>query len=122
MRADARARSPHTLTSANNLGMLLKDQGKLDLAEPFLCRSLEGCERTLGRDHPDTLASVNNMGALLVAQGKSSLAEPFFRRALEAWERTLGRDHPNTLTAAENLAVLPQAIRLDAIRTRYYKS
>ena len=39
---------PHTLTSVNNLGQLLQDQGKFDLAEPFLRRALEGNERTLG--------------------------------------------------------------------------
>jgi hypothetical protein len=40
-----------TLTSVNNMGQLLHDQGKLRLVEPFLRRALEGYEQTLGRDH-----------------------------------------------------------------------
>ena len=73
---------------------MLQEQGKLDLAEPFLRRTLEGKERTLGRDHPSTLLAVNNAGLLLKDQGKFSLAEPLLLRALEGYERTLGRDHP----------------------------
>ena len=33
---------PHTLTSINNLGMLLQDQGKLDEAETLLGEALAG--------------------------------------------------------------------------------
>ena len=36
------------------MGMLLLDQGKFDLAEPFVrCRRLEGWERTLRRDNSE---------------------------------------------------------------------
>ena len=89
--------------SVNKLGALLKAQGKLDLADPYYRRALEGRGRTLGRDYPHTLTSVNDMGSLLQAQGKLSLAEPFLRRALEGYERTLGSDHPNTLWSVNKL-------------------
>ena len=46
-----------TLTSVINLGVLLQDQGKLSLAEPFYRRALERNGRTQGRDQPDTLNS-----------------------------------------------------------------
>ena len=61
---------PHTLLSVNNLGALLKAQGKLNLAEPFLRRALEGRERTLGLDHPGTLLSANSLRVLLKATEK----------------------------------------------------
>ena len=56
----------------NNLGMLLQDQGKFSLAEPFLRRALEGCERTMGRDHPYTLRSVINVRVLLKAMEREN--------------------------------------------------
>ena len=62
---------PDTLTSVSNLGLLLHSQGKIDLAETYFRRALEGCERTLGPDHPDTLTSASNLKALLKAMAKS---------------------------------------------------
>ena len=91
--------------------MLLQAQGKLDLAEPFLRRALEGRERTLGRDHLDTVGSANDLGLLLYGQDKFTLAEPLFRHALEGNERILGRDHPNTLKSVSNLRVLLKAMK-----------
>jgi hypothetical protein len=61
---------PDTLTSVNNLGALLQAQGKLDLAEPFLRRALEGLERTLGPGHPNTLMTVKSLRILLREMGK----------------------------------------------------
>ena len=58
------------------MGSLLQDQGKHSLADPFFRRAVEGCERTLGRDHPHTLNSINNVGSLLKEQGKLKEAEP----------------------------------------------
>ena len=78
------------------MGLLLKEQGKLSLAETHYRRALEGFERTLGRNHPNTLTLVGNLGSLLQAQGKLDLAEPYYLRALKGSERTLGRDHPGT--------------------------
>ena len=92
------------------MGQLLHDLGKLDLAEAYYQRALEGHERTLGRDHPFTLTAVNNVGSLLYGRGKLVLAEPYYRRALEGRERTLGRDHQNTLNSANNLRVLLKAM------------
>ena len=90
----------------NNLGLLLKEQGKLEEAEVLSRRALEGSERVLGVDHPDTLNSVNKLGSLLQDQGKLEEAEVLFRRALEGKERVLGVDHPHTLTSMYNLAGL----------------
>ena len=85
------------------MGLLLQEQGKVDLAEPYLRCALEVRERTLGRDHPHTLTSVGHLGLLLKAQGKFDLAEPYLRRALEGRERTLGSDHSDTLASVSLL-------------------
>ena len=50
-----------TLLSMNELGGLLRAQGKLKEAEVVYRRSLEAWERTFGRDHRSTLASINNL-------------------------------------------------------------
>ena len=100
------------LTTVNTIGLFFKRQGKFKEADPFYRRALEGCERTLGRDHPDTLtSSVSNLGALLFQQGKLKEAEPFFRRALEGSKRTLGSEHPHTRTSARWLTLLLDKIQ-----------
>ena len=61
--------SAHTVSE---IGYHLRSQGKLNEAEAFFRRSLEGCERTLGPAHMGTLTSVCNLGTLLQTQGKST--------------------------------------------------
>ena len=56
---------PDTLTSVNNLGLVLDSQGKYEEAEAMHRRALEGYEKVLGREHPDTLTSVSNLGNVL---------------------------------------------------------
>ena len=57
---------PDTLTfSVSNLGALLFQQVKLKEAEPFFRRALEGCERTLGSEHPHTRTSARWLTLLL---------------------------------------------------------
>jgi tetratricopeptide (TPR) repeat protein len=97
---------PDTLTSVNNLAVLLNSKGDLAAAEPMYRRALEAQERVLGPEHPDTLTSVNNLAVLLEKKGDLAAAEPMYRRALEAQERVLGPEHPSTLTSMGALALL----------------
>jgi Flp pilus assembly protein TadD len=60
---------PDTLSSLNNLAILLKYKGDLAGAEPLLRRVIEARERTLGPEHPDTLRSLNNLANLLKDKG-----------------------------------------------------
>ncbi|HUV04754.1 MAG TPA: tetratricopeptide repeat protein [Armatimonadota bacterium] len=108
---DARERAlgpehPDTLTSVNNLALLLYSKGDYDAAEPLFHRALEGFERVFGPEHPDTLTSVNNLAGLLLSKGDYDAAEPLFRRTLDARERALGPDHSDTLASVNNLAGL----------------
>ena len=69
----------------NNLGALLKKQGKLDEAEPLLREALQVLRSTLGNRHPGTLTSISNLASLLQDQGKPDEAAPLLREAqLEA--------------------------------------
>ena len=78
----------------NNMGALLKIQGKYDEALPHFTEALEVSRRALGDEHPNTLTSISNMGNLLNSQGKYDEALPHFTEALEAYRRTLGDEHP----------------------------
>jgi tetratricopeptide (TPR) repeat protein len=100
---------PDTLTSVNNLALLLDSTGAYGEAEPLLRRALESSERVLGPDHPDTLTSVNNLALLLHSKGDYGETEPLYRRALESRERVQGPEHPDTLTSLDNLAALLQS-------------
>jgi hypothetical protein len=45
--------------------MLLKSKGDYGGAEPLYRRTLAGCEKTLGPNHPNTLTCIYNLAALL---------------------------------------------------------
>jgi tetratricopeptide (TPR) repeat protein len=45
---------PNTLTSVNNLAIVLRDQGKYKAAEEMNRRALEAWEKVLGVEHPNT--------------------------------------------------------------------
>ncbi|KAJ5355121.1 uncharacterized protein N7496_012333 [Penicillium cataractarum] len=66
---------PHTLSSTNNLGWVLSNQGKYEDAEAMHRRDLEGYEQVLGCEHPYTLISVSNLSSVLDGQGKYEEAE-----------------------------------------------
>jgi tetratricopeptide (TPR) repeat protein len=96
-----------SLTEAiHNLGVLYKDQGKLDKAEEMYQRALQGKEKALGPDHTSTLDTVNNLGLLYKDQGKLDKAEEMYQRALQGYEKALGRDHTSTLGTVNNLGAL----------------
>ena len=109
---------PDTLTSVNNLAMLLYSTGAYGEAEPLFRRALAARERVLGPEHPDTLTSVDNLAGLLERTGAYAEAEPLYRRALAGYERVLGPEHPYTLTSAQDLAdVLERTGRADDARS-----
>lgn len=95
-----------TLSSIGEMGILLKDQGKLAEAEPHYRAALEGFRRLLGDEHPDSLGARNNMAYLFGRLGNLADAEMHYREALETALRALGEEHSVTLTLMANLASL----------------
>jgi|CXWL01.1.fsa_nt_gi serine/threonine-protein kinase len=98
--------NPDTLTSINDLGMVLRGQGRNSEAERYLQEAYEGRRRVLGEEHPETLTSLNNKSVLVAAQGRLAEAEPLYRVILEKRRRVLGEEHPETITAINNLGIL----------------
>jgi hypothetical protein len=52
---------PGTLTSMNNLALVLSHQGKYEQAEETQRQVLGQRETLLGKEHPDTLTNMNNL-------------------------------------------------------------
>ncbi|KAL2829086.1 hypothetical protein BJY01DRAFT_240744 [Aspergillus pseudoustus] len=115
-----------TLDTVNNLGILYKNQGKLQEAKEMYQRALEGYKKALGPDHtstlrtqalkgykkalgPDhtsTLDTVHNIGFLYSNQSKLQEAEEMYQRALAGYEKALGPGHSKTRMVSESLAAL----------------
>jgi tetratricopeptide (TPR) repeat protein len=100
---------PDTVSSINNLALLLSSVGDYAEAEPLYREALAVSERVLGPEHPTTLICINNLGLLLSNKGDLKGAEPLYRQTLAIRERILGQNHLSTLCSVNNLAFLLQA-------------
>ena len=77
-------RHPSTLTSVGVLGMILKEQNKLEEAEPLLREVLACWREQLGDSHRTTLTAQGNLGSMLMLRdGKRAEGEAMVRSALE---------------------------------------
>jgi len=92
-----------TLSSLNQLALLLKAQGKFADAIVFFQEALVGFEAALGPSHLETILVVNNLASQFRMLGKLDEAEPLYRRALVARENALGTKHVDTLQSVNNL-------------------
>jgi tetratricopeptide (TPR) repeat protein len=90
-------------STVNNMGLVFDNQGEYGKALEWYQRALDGCEKTLGKDHPSTLDTVNNMGLVFDNQGEYGKALEWYQRALDGKEKTLGKDHPSTLDTVNNM-------------------
>jgi len=93
-----------TLSSANNLAVMLERQGDYAGAEPLYRRVLAANEKMLGPNAPDTLRSAGNLAGILYKKGDRAEAEKLFRRAYEGSQKTQGEEAAPTLICANNLA------------------
>lgn len=111
------------LRTANNLGLVYADLGKLDAAEQMYLRALAGHERTLGLEHASTLGILHNLANLYTDQGKLDQAEDFYKRALDGREKALGLIDPFTLETVKDLGLLyTDQGRLDLAEQMYLRS
>ena len=89
-------RKSSSLSSINNLGLLLQAQGKLEEAAPLYREALQAKRETLGDKHPSTLISVFNLSQLLERQGEEDEAKRLCREAVDGAKAVLGAAHPHT--------------------------
>lgn len=116
-----------TLDCLSSLAFLLRQQGRLDEADPIMSSALEGSRRVFGPSHPKTILVQNNYSALLmnraaIAQAASSVsasrifddAEMMMRDALSRQMSSTNDTDPITLQTMHNLAVLLHTRRSDS--------
>lgn len=91
-------------TTFNNLGSVLRDQGRLIEAMDYFQRALAIDEKASGSNNPIVANRLNNLGSVLRDQGRLEEAAAYFQRALAIDEKALGPDHPSSATVLNNLA------------------
>ncbi|MGI9406215.1 MAG: tetratricopeptide repeat protein [Hyphomicrobiaceae bacterium] len=98
---------PKTGTALNNLGEVLRHQGKLSESIPLYQRSLAIAERPGSKTKPASIALRRGNYALILKQlGRFVEAEEQYRKALVAMETAYGPDHPNVAITLDNLGNL----------------
>jgi nephrocystin-3 len=63
-----------------------------DFTERLFRLAIEGCEKTLGEEHPDTLFSVTEMSEFLGGKGYFKSAQMLYARALKAYVKKLSEE------------------------------
>lgn len=98
--------SPETFAAMENVGEMLKIQGKFKDAAETQRRLMEAQERAYGPDNLQTIAAMNNLAGLYMEIGNYDEAEKFSLETLSRKRRLLGPDHPDTLGSMGNYAAL----------------
>ena len=88
-----------TLSSMNNLAIVLQEQGKWREAEEMHREVVEIRHRVLGEEHQDTWSSMNGLASVLKEQGKWQQAEETCIEVLGLRRKALGEDHSDTLAS-----------------------
>jgi tetratricopeptide (TPR) repeat protein len=116
--------STSKLNTANNLGVLYADQGRLDKAEAMYERALQDYEKAWGPDHTSTLNTVNNLGNLYADLGRLEEAEAMYKRALQgkekALEPTIFKTYVPALNTLECFGILYQERNKPGLAQQYY--
>jgi tetratricopeptide (TPR) repeat protein len=79
---------------------------RVDDAEVLCRRALQGCERTLGNEHPCTLTATINLADIYENKGQLLAAESLCQRALDGCLQSLGQDHASTVSMLDQLGSL----------------
>jgi Tetratricopeptide repeat len=69
--------NPAVATILNNVGQVVKSEGRCAEAEPPIRQSLAIREKLLGRDHPDVARSLNNLADLYEREGRAGMPSRF---------------------------------------------
>lgn len=95
---------PATGLAVNNLGALLREQGRTEEAEPLMRRALHVRERTEGMASPLTAQSLCTLGMIAADRGDMSIAESLVRSSLDRRRAVLAKGHPEIAESCLALA------------------
>ena len=94
-------------SSKNNLGLLLKKQGKYAEAYPLFEQAIESWKKVYGgEEHSKVARGYDNLATLLNLQGKFDEAIPLCERALAIFEKVHGNEHPLVAQSHNNLGLM----------------
>jgi len=105
-RAQLGDEAPETLTSLDELALVLRIRGRFDEATEVAERTLGVRSRTLGPNHPDTLTAASTLAAVYASLGRLGPAEELYARTLDVQRRVIGPEHPDTMSTMNDLGVL----------------
>jgi hypothetical protein len=112
-------RSRAHVNTADNLGLLYADQGKLVEAEQMFQRALLGYEKALGADNIITcipaLNTIWGLGSLFEHQADITETKTMFSKALIGYEKVFGPDHPRSQSLRDKLHALDAVIENRAL-------
>jgi tetratricopeptide (TPR) repeat protein len=97
---------PETLSSMNDLAVVLSQSGKHREAEELFHKTLESRQSILGKEHPHSLASMMNLGNAISSQERYQEAMTVLQEALDLTERLYGNEHPDFLSIRDALTVI----------------
>ncbi len=107
----------------NNLAVVLKYLGELNVAKSLLKKVLKSAEKNFGEDHPKTAKCYSNLAVVLRDLGELNAARSLLEKALKSAEKNFGEDHPKTAKYYSNLAVVLQDLdELNAARSLLEKA
>ena len=107
----------------NNLGLLLRDMGRLDESEALILKGLEVSAEGLGPEHPIHARALENLAKTLLRTDRLAEAHENAAEALRVHEAKLGLGHFWTLdsaaSTAEALDALGRSEDAAAMRLRF---
>jgi eukaryotic-like serine/threonine-protein kinase len=111
----------NTLTSMNDMGILLRMRGDLATAEEYFRNAITGRTNVLGENHLDTLASIHKLAQCVFNQSQFAESERLWRTAATKRLDLLGHDDPDTLVSVSGIgaSLMRQGILDEA--ERYFR-
>ena len=88
----------------NNLGAVLRSQGRAREAEPLYRRALEIRLKKLAPDDPFIATSMQNLASLESSLGNYDKAESLYNRAMEIYKKVYGEDHSEVADCLSSMA------------------
>ena len=109
-RAYGNSQHVDVLRACNNVGNVLRKQGKFVEAEPLLLQAFEGYKSSVGEHNLKTLRALENLGTLYENMGRFEDAEKMLKVAVEGYESQSSSDvsaeHPELIKALKTLVEL----------------
>ena len=90
----------------NNIGQVLRKQGKISEAMEMYQKANEIKTRTLGESHPSFALTLGNIAKIHLLQGEKAKARALLEKSRSTFQSSLGQEHDYTQWAVKKLCSL----------------